>query len=468
MDLFESIAVDWSFQSVFTGRKLSQEDIQRILEAASWAPSPYNSQPWEFVIVQEREHIKKIASMAAEAVDCSYTDLSRVQIKNYLATSNNILFYLEDTTRQDPGVNAFTLGLLCMGTALSNLVLVASDLRIGIQPITFAPSREDLVSDLRRYLKIPDKFAVRCMLCLGYLKGKNAFIQDGKPTPLIVHDNHYGNRKDTREINSNVSDGNRFSLIKKRSSYRKDYLKRDVTVESENAIIKSARDCFVFNKQRFWELIFIKDKKLIHSIADLIAETAFEIHLDEGYSKKMRAWTRFTQLERSKTTDGVLLVFWSNFMGRVLKGATFLMERFAIFKPLRVLLVKMHSQQFFGDLVRVAPLLVVAVYNEKRLENSDFTYELNTISVGAGIQNMLLAATANEMGAQFLSILVDTENARRRVKELLHLPDDVKVVDLMRLGYIDPSASDKLLTISKTLRRPVKKITHREFYYASF
>jgi hypothetical protein len=72
------------------------------------------------------------------------------------------------------------------------------------------------------------------------------------------------------------------------------------------------------------------------------------------------------------------------------------------------------------------------------------------------------------MGAQFLSILVDTPDARACMKKLLHLPEDVDIVDLMRVGYIDSQAPEPMLSVDNTLRRPVEKIAHVEFYQEFF
>jgi nitroreductase len=38
--------------------------LQKILEAGRWSPSQRNRQPWHFIVVQERETLKHLASMA--------------------------------------------------------------------------------------------------------------------------------------------------------------------------------------------------------------------------------------------------------------------------------------------------------------------------------------------------------------------------------------------------------------------
>lgn len=42
---------------------VSRELIEKILEAARYAPSGGNSQPWEFVVIEERETIQKLAEL---------------------------------------------------------------------------------------------------------------------------------------------------------------------------------------------------------------------------------------------------------------------------------------------------------------------------------------------------------------------------------------------------------------------
>jgi len=50
MDLFTIIRERRSCRS-FLPEPVEEESILKILEAASWAPSPLNGQPWEFVVV---------------------------------------------------------------------------------------------------------------------------------------------------------------------------------------------------------------------------------------------------------------------------------------------------------------------------------------------------------------------------------------------------------------------------------
>ena len=39
----------------FTDRPVPDDVVEKVIEVARWAPSGANSQPWEFVVVTERE-----------------------------------------------------------------------------------------------------------------------------------------------------------------------------------------------------------------------------------------------------------------------------------------------------------------------------------------------------------------------------------------------------------------------------
>ncbi|MCK5123817.1 MAG: nitroreductase family protein, partial [Dehalococcoidia bacterium] len=50
----------------FKSDPIPDEYIDKIIEAARWAPSGGNSQPWEFIVIKKRELRDKIAEVAQE------------------------------------------------------------------------------------------------------------------------------------------------------------------------------------------------------------------------------------------------------------------------------------------------------------------------------------------------------------------------------------------------------------------
>ncbi|MBS7656052.1 nitroreductase family protein [Candidatus Bathyarchaeota archaeon] len=49
----------------YQDKPVPNEFLQKLLEAAHWAPSAHNSQPWEFVILRDKEVKRKVAEASA-------------------------------------------------------------------------------------------------------------------------------------------------------------------------------------------------------------------------------------------------------------------------------------------------------------------------------------------------------------------------------------------------------------------
>jgi nitroreductase len=59
MDVYEAILTRRSIRK-FTGEPVSDEDLQKILRAASYAPSAHNCQPWHFIVVRDPARLAEI------------------------------------------------------------------------------------------------------------------------------------------------------------------------------------------------------------------------------------------------------------------------------------------------------------------------------------------------------------------------------------------------------------------------
>ncbi|MDP9490332.1 MAG: nitroreductase family protein, partial [Thermoproteota archaeon] len=56
----------WSPRSM-TGEELDNEEIMSLFEAARWAPSSYNNQPWRFIYAKRNtEHWDRLFNLLAE------------------------------------------------------------------------------------------------------------------------------------------------------------------------------------------------------------------------------------------------------------------------------------------------------------------------------------------------------------------------------------------------------------------
>ena len=62
------IAKRWSPYS-FANRSVSDEDLRSLFEAARWAPSSYNEQPWSFIVAkkEDAEEFARVLSCLVES-----------------------------------------------------------------------------------------------------------------------------------------------------------------------------------------------------------------------------------------------------------------------------------------------------------------------------------------------------------------------------------------------------------------
>lgn len=68
MELFEAIVNRKTTNTAFSGKKVSRKDIELLVKMASHSPSHFNSQPWRFVIVEDKNVISKVAKLAGDSM----------------------------------------------------------------------------------------------------------------------------------------------------------------------------------------------------------------------------------------------------------------------------------------------------------------------------------------------------------------------------------------------------------------
>ncbi len=148
MDVFEAIKGRRSIRA-YTSDKVSDEDIEKLIDAAHWAPSAGNIQPWEFVIVRDAK-IKRRLSAAAlnqkfieEApvviVVCADEDRSGWR---YGSRGTN-LYCLQDTAAATQNILlaacALGLGACWIGAFHEDEVEKALNTPRGVRPVAIIP-----------------------------------------------------------------------------------------------------------------------------------------------------------------------------------------------------------------------------------------------------------------------------------------------------------------------------------------
>jgi nitroreductase len=131
----------------YTGQPIAHEDLERICEAGRRAPSSGNWQPWNFVVVTDREQLIELAKV---------WDHGGRHIAQSAATIALVAKEPEDERHRDFLMYDF-------GQATTNMMLAAADLGIG--------SGHSAVIDqeqAQRVLGFPDGYLAVYLIGLGY------------------------------------------------------------------------------------------------------------------------------------------------------------------------------------------------------------------------------------------------------------------------------------------------------------
>ncbi|MGB3633447.1 MAG: nitroreductase family protein [Rubrobacteraceae bacterium] len=200
---------------------------QRLLvEVAGMAPSHFNSQPWRFVVIDDRDKIEEIARISGESMthvfeqgqffkryrkyfrfsekemeqrrDGIYFDqlpkllkpftrqvfseraktlMNRLGIPKTLGEDNRklvsdaplILAVLLDKTEYIPGQLSGFYSVFGMGAAIENIWLTTVELGMGIQFISFPMEVPERWQEVQKLLEVPNNLELMAMYRLGYL-----------------------------------------------------------------------------------------------------------------------------------------------------------------------------------------------------------------------------------------------------------------------------------------------------------
>ena len=173
------MAERWS-PYAYDPRPVEREKLLSCLEAARWAPSSYNEQPWTFILAQRADQ-----AAFAQALDC-LVEGNRAWAKNVGVLMLTVVARNFVKNGKPNKAAEHDLGL-----AAGNMVLQATALGLqGHQMIGVEPAK------VRAAYKVPEGFDPHTGIALGY----PAAVQPGTTDPLGQRDLAPRTRKPLSEI----------------------------------------------------------------------------------------------------------------------------------------------------------------------------------------------------------------------------------------------------------------------------
>jgi nitroreductase len=159
---------------VYRAGKVTDEQLEMILEAARWAPSGANTQPWEFVLTRDREKMKRVRRIYDEEWKqrkledpVHYKGLK----KDYVGDVSALVLACADprtmrvylTTRQ-PG-DREKLFQASIANAVEHMMLMAASMNLGT---VWVSVREEVEPELRELFQVPQPLRLLWIMPIGH------------------------------------------------------------------------------------------------------------------------------------------------------------------------------------------------------------------------------------------------------------------------------------------------------------
>jgi nitroreductase len=152
-------------------------ELEKIIEAAQYAPSGSNSQSWQFTIVQNAAKLKQLNTFVREAFkklvvdDTTYR--SKITGKRAAENDNYNFYYHAPTLIIVSNDREYSNAMADSSVALQNIFLAAHSLQVGscwINQLTWFGD-EPAIREMLTTFGIPKNYKVCGAAALGYIAG---------------------------------------------------------------------------------------------------------------------------------------------------------------------------------------------------------------------------------------------------------------------------------------------------------
>jgi 5,6-dimethylbenzimidazole synthase len=158
----------------FVDRPVEQEVVERLLDAALHAPSVGFSQPWEFVLVTDRDTRQRVrdsfdaANANAQPAFAGREEAyARLKLEGILEAPLNIAVFYTPPAAPVLGQTAMEeVGLYSVVCAVQNMWLMARALNVGLGWVSILDAER-----VRTLLDAPAGHRLVAYLCIGYTDG---------------------------------------------------------------------------------------------------------------------------------------------------------------------------------------------------------------------------------------------------------------------------------------------------------
>lgn len=156
MELYEGLLTRRSIRQYDSEKKVSRQDIEDIIKAASYAPSAHNKQPWEFLVIEDRQVMEGFRAVQP------WTSFAK-NASCVIVVCGNV----NEAFHREKANDEWNFADVDCALAAQNLLLACHAKGLGACFCGAAPMPL-IVEGVRQYLNLPDYIRPLAIVPIGY------------------------------------------------------------------------------------------------------------------------------------------------------------------------------------------------------------------------------------------------------------------------------------------------------------
>jgi nitroreductase len=236
------------------------------------------------------------------------------------------------------------------------------------------------------------------------------------------------------------------------------FLPDPVTPEHQRILVEAAARAPSQLNSQPWRFVLVESRRTIEEVAR-ISGAAMTTAMGNGtFFERYKRYFRFSEQEMERTRSGMLF----DKLPAPLRPFTRSVFTRSGQRAVNALRVPQTLGEQNRRLVAGSPLLLGVMLDRAEYRPGELSGFYSLFSMGAAMENLWLTTTELGLGIQFISFPMEVPGQWDRITELLHVPDDLELMAVYRLGYLPPEARRPVIDWTSSQRRLVSQYVFRE------
>ena len=162
----------------FRGKPIEPGKLDLLTEALVRSPSSRSINPWKFIVVDDRDAIKKLSQCKPHGA-------------GFLSGAPFAVVILGDTSRSDTCIEDCSIAAITLQYAAEALELGSCWCQVRLRDHGTGQSAEEFV---RKFLNVPEHYLVECIIGIGYpAEGKKGHTKESLDWGKVYYNKYKGN-----------------------------------------------------------------------------------------------------------------------------------------------------------------------------------------------------------------------------------------------------------------------------------